>query len=72
MEGGSAVARLLSPQDKTNIKNRRHTSLPLVGFETTIPVSEWRKTFRAVERAATVISKYLIKNVISVYERGLG
>jgi hypothetical protein len=31
-------------------------SLPQVGFEPTIPVFEWAKTFHALDRAATVIS----------------
>jgi hypothetical protein len=29
--------------------------MPRVGFETTIPVFEWAKTVRALDRAATVI-----------------
>jgi hypothetical protein len=36
--------------------------MPWVEFETTIPVFEKAKTFRALDRAATVIgSKYLVK-----------
>jgi hypothetical protein len=46
--------------------------MPRVGFEPTIPAFERAKTFHALERAATVIGKYIIKSLISVYELGLG
>jgi hypothetical protein len=36
-------------------KKRRQTSLPLVGFEPTIPVFERAKTFHTLDNATTVI-----------------
>jgi hypothetical protein len=33
--------------------------MPLVGFERTIPAFEWAKTVHALNRAATVIGRYM-------------
>jgi hypothetical protein len=49
------VTRPITTRSKTQIKNRR-ISMPRVGSEPTIPMFEWRKLFRALHRAATVIS----------------
>jgi hypothetical protein len=38
----------------------RQTSMPLVGFEPTIPAFERAKTFHALNRAATVISEFSV------------
>jgi hypothetical protein len=35
---------------------RRQTSMPRLGFKSTIPVFQWAKTFNALNHAATVIS----------------
>jgi hypothetical protein len=43
----------------THNTHKRQTSMPPVGFETTIPVSERPKTY-ALDRTATEIGKILI------------
>jgi hypothetical protein len=49
-------ARPLPTHKTTQTQNERTpTSMPRVGFETTIPVFEWAKTVHALDRAATVI-----------------
>jgi hypothetical protein len=40
---------------KQKQKEREQTSMPLVGFEPTVPVFEWVKTCRGLDRAATVV-----------------
>jgi hypothetical protein len=51
----SSVARPLSIQDNTAHNKRRQTTMPRVGFKSTISVFERAKTFHALDRAATVI-----------------
>jgi hypothetical protein len=54
--GDQPVALPLSIHRTTQTQNKRtQTSMPLVGFEPTIPVFEQEKTVRASDRAATVI-----------------
>jgi hypothetical protein len=55
--GINPVARLLPTQDNTKQthKKRGQTSMPRVGFEPPIPVSERAKTFHALGCAATVM-----------------
>jgi hypothetical protein len=51
--------------NNTNQNKRTQTSMPLVGFEPTIPVFERAKTVHALDRATTVIGvvcKYKNKN----------
>jgi hypothetical protein len=48
------VARPLPTQDKQRENKRRQASIPLAGFEPTIPVFKRAKTFHALDRAATV------------------
>jgi hypothetical protein len=51
-----SVARPVPTQRKTQTQNRHtQTSMPRVGFETTIPAFERVKTVHALDRAATVI-----------------
>jgi hypothetical protein len=50
--GDQSVARPLPKQDNTNAEQ---TSMPLVGFEPTIPVFERAKTVHTLDRVATVI-----------------
>jgi hypothetical protein len=38
--------------------------MPQVGFEPTIPVFEWAKTVRALDRAATVMGKHDLRNLL--------
>jgi hypothetical protein len=54
--GNQLVARPL-PTHRTT---QTQTSMPRVGFEHTIPKSEQRKTFSALDRAATLIVKAFI------------
>jgi hypothetical protein len=42
------------------------TSMPQVGFELMIPVFEGAKTVHALDRAATVIARYMYKSQMSV------
>jgi hypothetical protein len=50
------VARPLPAHRTVQTENkRRQTSMPQVGFEPTVPVSERAKTFHALDLAATVI-----------------
>jgi hypothetical protein len=54
--GDQLVARPLPIHKTTQIQNKRtQTSMPLVGFEPTIPVVERAKTVHALDHAATVI-----------------
>jgi hypothetical protein len=48
----------------TQKKTHTQTSMPGIGFETTIPVFERGKTVRALDRAATVIDEVL-RNILS-------
>jgi hypothetical protein len=50
--GDQPDARPLPTQDNTNTEKHGHTSMPLAGFEPTIPVFERPKTVRALDRAA--------------------
>jgi hypothetical protein len=55
LDGGSAVARPLSAHRIAQTQNKRtQTSMPQVGFESTISVFERAKTVHASGRAATV------------------
>jgi hypothetical protein len=59
--GDQPVARPQPIHRTTQTQNKRtQTSMPLVGFEPTIPVFERVKTVHALERAATVNGKILI------------
>jgi hypothetical protein len=54
------VAKSLPTQRTTQTQNKRtQTSMPLVGFEPTIPDFERAKTVHALDRAATVIDSLL-------------
>jgi hypothetical protein len=53
--GDQPVAIPLPIQDSTN-REKMQTSIPRVGFEPTIQVFEWVKTFRALDLATTMIS----------------
>jgi hypothetical protein len=56
--GVQPVARPLPAHIITQTQNKRiQTSMPLVGFEPTIPEFERAKTVRALDSAATVIGK---------------
>jgi hypothetical protein len=52
--GISPVARAL-PTEVNAYNRRRQTSVPWVGFESTIPVSERAKTFHALDITVTMI-----------------
>jgi hypothetical protein len=59
------LRRVISPSQgryltQTEDKHRQ-TSVPRVGFEPTIPAFERAKTVHALNRAAAVISRFLIK-----------
>jgi hypothetical protein len=57
--GDQPVARPLSTQSTTPTHNKHtQTSMPLVGFEPTIPVIQRAKTVHALDRAATVIDRH--------------
>jgi hypothetical protein len=57
--GDQSVARPLHTHRTTQTQNKRtQTSMPLVGFEPTIPVFERVMTFHALDGAATVIGVY--------------
>jgi hypothetical protein len=51
---GGDLYRTAQTQNK-----RRQTSMPRVRFEPTIPVFEWGKTVHALDRAATVIDRFI-------------
>jgi hypothetical protein len=54
--GDQPVARPLPTYRTIQTQNKRkQTSMPRVGFETTVPVSEREKTIHASDRGATVI-----------------
>jgi hypothetical protein len=62
--GNQPVARPL-PTHRTQTQNKRtQTSMPLVGFEPTIPAFEREKTVHALDGAATVIGFYSISQYI--------
>jgi hypothetical protein len=57
--GDQPVTRPLPTHRTTQTQNKRtQTSMPLVGFEPTKPVSERAKTVHDLDRAATVIGNY--------------
>jgi hypothetical protein len=54
--GDQLDARPLPTHRTTQIQNKRtQTAMPLVGFESTIPVFEWAKKVHALDRSGTVI-----------------
>jgi hypothetical protein len=58
------VTRPLPTHRATKTQNKRiQTSIPWVGFESTIPASERAKTVHALDRAATVIGNILSQAV---------
>jgi hypothetical protein len=62
--GDQPVARPLPIHRTTQTQNKRtqyRHSIPLVGFEPTIPAFERAKTVHALDRAATVIGPHLVK-----------
>jgi uncharacterized membrane protein len=68
--GDQPIARPLHARRTTQTQNKRtHKSMPRVGFEPTIPVSERAKTVHALDGAATVIGIfYYGYNVLAVME----
>jgi hypothetical protein len=57
-KGDQPVARPLPTHRTTQTENKRtKTSMPLVGFEFTIPIFERAKTVHGLDRAETVIGK---------------
>jgi hypothetical protein len=59
--GDQPITRPLPIHRTTQTQNKRtQTSMPRVGFETTIPVFERAKAFQDLDRAATVIGKPFI------------
>jgi hypothetical protein len=55
--GDQPIARLLPAHTTAQKQHKRtQTSMPQVGFEPTIPMSEWVKTVHALDHMATVIS----------------
>jgi hypothetical protein len=63
---GSARRRAATYTAKNKQKKRRQISMSQVGFETTIPVFEREKVFRALDRAAN-ISRVPRNNEIMIY-----
>jgi hypothetical protein len=62
------VARPLS----TQIQNKhRQTSMPSVGFKTTVPVFERAKAVHDLDRAATAIGIFMPLGVIKLFNRKL-
>jgi hypothetical protein len=61
------VARLLPKHRTSQTQNKRtQSSMPLVGFEPTIPASEWAKTVHALDCATTVTgfpSLYVLRKI---------
>jgi hypothetical protein len=56
LDGGSARRKASTAQRTTQTQNKRtQTFMTWVGFEPTIPEFQRAKTFRALDRAATVI-----------------
>jgi hypothetical protein len=53
LDRGSARRKASTYTGQHNTEKRGHTSMPLVGFEPTIPVFEWPKTVRVLDRVAT-------------------
>jgi hypothetical protein len=62
--GDQAVARPLLTQTQNE---RRHTSMPWMGYEPTIPVFERAKSVHALNRAATVIDLCNVYFLIKIY-----
>jgi hypothetical protein len=61
LDGGSALCKAAAyTQGNTNTEKRKQTSMPLVGYEPTIPVFEWAKTVHALDRATTMIGNYVM------------
>jgi hypothetical protein len=61
LDGGSPVARPLPTHRTTEIQNKStQTSMPRVGFEPTTLVFEREKAFHVLDRAATMIGKFLL------------
>jgi hypothetical protein len=58
--GGSACRKATTYTGQHEEKKRGQTLKPGVGFETTIPVFERTKTFRALDRAAAVIGIVIV------------
>jgi hypothetical protein len=52
LDGGSARREATPYTGQHNTEIRGHTSMPLAGFEPTIPLFERLKTVRALDRAA--------------------
>jgi hypothetical protein len=64
------VARPLPAHRTAQTQNKcTQTSMPEVGFEPTVPVFEWVKTFHALEHVAIVISTDHCLVVAKVRER---
>jgi hypothetical protein len=64
LTGDQPVARPLPTHTTTQTQNKRtQTSMPRVGFEPTIPVSDRAKTVHIVDRAATVIGELVYVHV---------
>jgi hypothetical protein len=62
--GDQPIAKPLPTHRTTQTQNKRiHTSMPWVGFESTIPVFERAKTFHALDRAATLFVRLDGSNV---------
>jgi hypothetical protein len=60
LDEGSALRKAATYTGQQKHK-RRQISMPRVGYESTIPVSEREKTFRALHRPATVTGNSNIK-----------
>jgi len=60
LNGGSAHRKASTYTGQHNTEKCGHTSMPLAGFEATIPVIERSKTIRALDRAATGVGTYIL------------
>jgi hypothetical protein len=70
LDGESARRKGHNLHRTTQTQNkRRQTSMPLVGFELTIPVFERAKTIHALNRAATVIGMLIYQYFESMSEK---
>jgi hypothetical protein len=66
--GDQPVARPLPIHRTTQTQSTcTQTSMPLVGFEPTIPVFERAKTVHALDHAATVVSSHLVTSPSSLW-----
>jgi hypothetical protein len=62
------LARQLPRQNNTNTRKRIHTTVLRVAFEsTTIPVLEWAKTLRVIDRTATTVIEGYKNDVLRKY-----